>query len=121
MANEITVTQSLAVENGNHSHSDPPIAKQYDQTTASGTWIGAKSIGTGETTVSLSDLTTPGWCKMTNLDATNYVQWGFSTGVYGGRLEAGESALFRLDPGLASIFCLANTAACDVEFEVMED
>ena len=55
-----------------------------------------------------------------NLDTTNYVEWGFATTVYGGRMEAGETAEFRLNPG-ASIFMKANTSACEVMLTVIED
>lgn len=46
-------------------------------------------------------------------DATNYVQAGFSTGVYGMRLKAGMIAAFPAEPAL-SIKLKANTAACRV-------
>ena len=68
------------------------------------------------------DITTPGWAIMTNLDTTNFVKWGFSTGVYGGRMEPGETAgPFRIDPALASLYMIADTAACNVLIQVLED
>ena len=126
MANEITVTAALAVSNGNYVSSWAPGVKTYDQTAAGGPWPGVVSIGTSEEPVdpdsgTLTSLATEGWMMMQNLDASNYVQWGFATGVYGGRMEAGETAgPFRLEPG-AVLYLLANTAVCDVRIEVYED
>lgn len=58
---------------------------------------------------------------MRNLDDVNYVQWGFSTGVYGGRMGPGEPAgPFKLDPG-ATLYMLANTAACKVTVYALEN
>ena len=57
---------------------------------------------------------------MQNLDATNYIEIGFSTTVYGLRLEAGEAIAFRLNPG-ATIYAKANTAACKLLCKVYQD
>jgi hypothetical protein len=71
------------------------------------------SIGTTEESITFTDISVNGWVKLENTDATNYVQVGFSTGVYGIRLKAGFSAVFFLEPG-ATIYLKANTAACRV-------
>ena len=55
-----------------------------------------------------------------NLDATNYVQVGFATGAYNLRIKAGQSALLPIEPATASLFLLANTAACIVELAAYE-
>lgn len=57
---------------------------------------------------------------MKNLDDTNFIEWGFSTGVYGGRLEAGEIALFRLNPS-TTVYLKADTAACKMTIYSLED
>lgn len=120
MADEITIRASLRVVNGLSSFVQDYGQLTFDQATAGGGNPGKVSIGTTEETVSLGDITTPGWVIMRNIDPTNYVQWGFSTGVYGGRLEPGEPALFRLDPG-ATLYMKANVAACSVVIQVLED
>jgi hypothetical protein len=79
-----------------------------------------KNFGLAEETFSPdSDLTTVGFCWLTNKDPTNYVDWGFATGVYGGRLRAGDppTRIFIATTSI-DLFLLANTAACDVEIEV---
>lgn len=113
MANEITVSAGLHVLNGNSSFSQPSKSKSFDQAAIGGPTPGAISVGTSEESTAFPELTTEGWLFMHNNDPTNYVQWGFSTGVYGGRLKAGEYALFRMEPAL-TLYLKANTAACNV-------
>jgi len=120
MASEITYTVSLAVENGNLSESFRQTSKKYDQA-ASGGFRSVQSIATSEESLtSFGDVVTEGWTILQNIDATNYVQIGFSTAVYGIRLEPGEAAAFRMEPN-ASLFLKANVAACKVLVWVNED
>ena len=114
MANEITVSAGISIANGsNYAFSQPPRTKSFDQAAIGGPSPGAISVGTTEESTTFPELTTEGWVYLQNNDATNYVQWGFSTGVYGGRLKAGEFALFRMEPSL-TLFLKSNTAACNV-------
>lgn len=71
------------------------------------------SIGTTEESITFTDISVNGWVKLENTDGTNYVQVGFSTGVYGIRLKAGFAATFFLEPG-ATLYLKANSAACRV-------
>jgi hypothetical protein len=48
------------------------------------------------------------------------VQVGFATGAYNLRIKAGQSALLPIEPATASLFLLANTAACIVELAAYE-
>jgi len=123
MANEITIT--LAMErrhatNLSDTHVFPNLRKQYTQTGV-GQDDRKHSIGTTEESITLTDVSTNGFVLLHNLDTTNYVQWGFATGVYGGRMKAGETAgPFRLEPG-ATLYLKANTAACRVRVIAYED
>lgn len=120
MANEITITSTLNVTNGEATDDFRASGVQFDQA-ASGGWKSIQSIGTTEESItSFGDVTTEGWCVLKNLDTTNYVQVGFSTTVYGIRLEATEHAVFRMEPS-ADLFLKANTAACKVLVWVIED
>jgi len=77
------------------------------------------SIGTSEQDVTFTDVTTLGWIYMLNLDAANYVEWGpKSAGVMVplGRMQAGEPAVLRLDPGI-TLRMKANTAPVKVQFK----
>jgi len=119
MANEIKTTMRMFLSNGN-SKFDRTVNSTLDQTAEGGPTPGYKTIGTSEETEAFSELGTEGWVLMQNLDAANYVQWGFATGAYGGRLEAGESAMFRLEPS-TTLYLKANTAACKVVIYGFED
>lgn len=113
MADEITITTGIVVRKGNLVFSQASLSETFDQTGNGGPTPGMMVIGTAEESTAFAELTTEGWLYMRNLDLTNYVQWGFATGVYGGRMEAGEPAEFRMEPGL-TLYLKANTAACNV-------
>jgi hypothetical protein len=120
MANEITVTQKITLTKGNHAVKVAPSAQTFDQTGV-GAFDSVQDIATSEESMAaFGDVTTEGWCYLRNLDAANFVQVGFATGVYGIRLEAGEPASFRCEPGL-TLYLKANTAACNVRVVVFED
>ena len=123
MASEIKVEQRVSVLNGNLNFAYPPSGSSVaaDQTAAGGPTPGMMSVGTSEESTAFPELGTLGWVILHNTDATNYVQWGFSTAVYGGRMEAGEKAgPFRLEPG-TTLYLKANTAACLVLVAAFED
>ncbi len=78
-----------------------------------------QSVGTSEETLAQgADLGTPGYVFITNLDGTNYVEIGSTTGVYDIKLLAGEFAVYRHNS--ATIYAKANTAACLVEYTIIE-
>ena len=120
MANEIRISASMNVDNGNLSFSQNYGTKSYDQTNIGGPTPGMIEVGTVEESETFAELTTPGWVTIQNLDDTNFVEWGFSTGVYGGKLMAGETAgPFRLNAS-AALFLKADTAACRVVINALE-
>lgn len=121
MADEITIQSGISVMKGNLSFSIPPMAYQDDMTGTGGPTPGYVTIGTSEESIAFSELSTLGWLWMKNLDSTNYVRWGFATGVYGGRIKAGETAgPFRLEPG-TTLYMIANTAACKMQIYGFEN
>lgn len=73
-------------------------------------------IGTAEEQVSMGDVTSPGYVVAFNLDSTNYVQLGATTGDYCIRLKAGQRAIFPLEG--TTLFAKANVAQCSVLFIV---
>lgn len=120
MADEIRISASMSVDNGNLSFSQNYGTKSYDQTNIGGPSPGMMVIGTVEESESFSELTTPGWVTIQNLDDTNFIEWGFSTGVYGGKLMPGDTAgPFRLNSS-ATLFLKADTAACKVVVNALE-
>lgn len=120
MADEITITTSVAMRNGTNAFTWTPGAIRITQTAAGGPTPGYVTIGTTEESQAFGELSTQGIIVMQNLDATNYVRWGFSTGVYGGRIPAGEIAVFRLNPG-STLYLIANTAACKMHIYALEN
>lgn len=82
------------------------------------------NIGTSEEEVVISTDVSggqgAGFAFLKNIDATNYVQIGKSTGTYFARLNPGDVSLIKLDPGVTSLFMKANTGAVDVEFMILE-
>jgi len=119
MADEIRISASMAVDNGNLSFSQNYGTKNYTQNAVGGPTPGMVEIGTTQESIAFGELTTPGWCTIQNLDETNFVEWGFSSGVYGGKLKAGETAgPFRLNS--TSLFLKADTAACRVVVNALE-
>ena len=78
-----------------------------------------QEIGTSEEAlIQGTDVGTPGYLMIKNLDATNYVEIGSTTGVYDIKMLAGEICCYRHNS--ATIYGLANTAACLVEFLLIE-
>lgn len=64
-----------------------------------------------------------GWLVMRNTDSTNYVQWGLNhsgTIRVVGRMKPLEPwVVFRVEPS-AQIMLQANTAACQVEYYLIQ-
>ncbi len=82
--------------------------------------VGQRDIGTSEETILwTTDIGDEGWVAVVNLDPTNYVQWGFATGAYGGRIRPGSFMVFELEPG-TTLYFLANTGTCKVQYFVYE-
>lgn len=111
MANELKSLMSLTAG----AATGTPVGTITENWTASqGIDNRAHTIGTSEESISFTDIGTNGWVQCHNTDATNYVEVGFSTGVYGIKLKAGDRAQFRLNTG-ATIYLKANTASCRVQ------
>lgn len=121
MANEITISSRMTVLNGTLKFDYPTGNIRVDQAAVGGPTPGYVTIGTTEESIAFAELGTLGFLMMRNLDSTNYVQWGFATTVYGGRMRAGEPAgPFRLEPG-TTLYLKANTAACKVLVYALEN
>jgi len=123
MADEITITTGMSRKHATNTRDTHDVGQQrktYTQTGV-GQYDVKPSIGTSEESITFTDIATNGWAFLQNLDTTNYVEWGFSTGVYGGRMRAYEPAgPFRVNAG-ATLYLKANTAACRVRVVMYED
>jgi len=122
MANEITVTAKLTVDNGNYESEMSASRIQVNQSSIGGIHQ-VQNIGTTYEAITLGDVSTEGFCLFRNLDSTNFVQWGVDAGASLtpiGKMEAGETAgPFRIDAA-ATLYAEADTAACDLEVMILE-
>lgn len=136
MSNEIKIQASLTVDNGNFKL--PKLGAslfKFDQNTPGGGNPGTIQVGLTEETVDLSEVSTPGWIWMKNLDADNSVLWGPKRSTWGsgssgseddgymevcGKMEPGEPVLFRVAPGV-DLMLRALVASCRVQVIVIED
>lgn len=78
---------------------------------------GTQTIGTSEETLDVGDVSSSGLIVVKNLDDTNYVEIGL-TGSYPIKLKPGQFCVF---PPTGTIYALANSADCDVEFYVFPE
>lgn len=82
---------------------------------------GRLSIGTSEETISIpADIGDAGQMVLINRDDTNYVKVGISTGAYFGRLLPGVPAVVGLEPAIDTLYLVADTADCDVQYLIHE-
>lgn len=125
MADEITVSATLKCINGDFTFNRKISGQQFDQT-AQGANGGVQEIGfAAHEAVALGDLTTEGYAIFRNLDDTNFLELGIDVAAAFepvARLEPGEIALYRIsqDAG-ATPYAQANTAACNLEYMILED
>jgi len=118
MSNELSITAKLNFSKGG-AKVTRAITDLIDVTGDAFTHQ-IQSVGTTEEELAQgADLGTPGYVLAINLDATNYVEIGSTTGVYDIKLKAGEIAVWRHNS--ATIFAKADTAACLVEYIIAED
>jgi hypothetical protein len=121
MANEITAVMSLKAVNGSYQVTSPNIRIQDDQAVI-GEYSAVVDVGTTAEAVPVGDVASEGWWLITNLDGTNYVDYGpdsAGTMIPLGRLEAGHSHLLKLKPGI-DVKWQANTAACKVKMLLLD-
>lgn len=118
MANELQVSGGISF-----TKSGATLSKNFSNTyfTVSGT-AGVSniiSVGTGDESLALGDISTIGWVFFHNLDAINYISVGSDGTLYPIRLNAGEFALMRWNA--AAIHAKANTGACNFEYLLIPD
>ena len=124
MANEIQIRASLKYTPAaaNQQGFDTGLLSKLLDITGVDVQAGTQVIGTTEEEITVaSDLGTPGYMLIINVDPTNFVQLGPATTVYMVALKAGEFALFRLDAGASSLFAKADTANVTVQYWLLED
>jgi len=118
MANELSVTAKLSFSKANSKVSRADT-ESVDVTGSEFTHQ-VQVVGTTEEEIAQgADVGTPGYVWAKNLDATNYVEIGSTTGVYDIKVKAGEIALWRHNS--ATLYGKANTSAVRLEYIIIED
>lgn len=136
MANEATIRSSLQIfkQSSNLTvldYQSRPSAFTATVTGTAGPSPGVINVTTSGVDVDLTALTTPGLCRIMNLDATNYVQFGIWDGATFhdlGELLPGESFVLRLSrniglgvgTGYENLRLKADTDTCICIVEAFE-
>lgn len=125
MSGVINSSCVLSVQHGSLRSNLHPGQNTIVQAVARGPAPGFVLVShTVDTAIDFSELATLGVLQVTNLDATNYVDFGPDDGLGAlkpaVRIAAGETWQFRLVPGV-SYFARANTAACGVVFSAFNN
>ncbi len=105
MADEATVRSSLQIRKDNLQYSSLPSSFMADVSGTKGPVPGALAVDSLGTLVDFSELTTPGLCRIHNLDADTYIEYGIwdpETAIFFplGEVQAGESYILRLSRNL---------------------
>ena len=125
MADEARVTSTLTIGKGNLDYASRPsvFSADVDAAAPTGPTPGSLLIATAGTDVSFAQLTTAGFCKLTNLDDTNFVEYGIwdsSTFHELGEIQPGEFYVIRLSRNMTGLRMKADTAACECVVEGFE-
>ena len=140
MANEAVIYSGLQIINGDWNVPMGVPSYVADVTGIKGPTPGALAVSVAGTNVDLSQLTTPGWCKIINLSTVNFVEWGVydpeTTKFYPiGEIPAGKWIVFKFSRNFAWEYGVgtgttgaetnvlrlrADTAVCNVSVEAYE-
>jgi hypothetical protein len=122
MADEIKLTINSRVVNGDFKDRWDMGQLSLDQA-AQGALSGVIDVGTTAEDLDVGDVATPGILILRNLDDTNYVEIGKD-------VSASFEAIAKLKPGYPAVLPIAsgvtlqlraNSAACNVQFLLLED
>lgn len=111
MADELGITISVNATKNNFS-----FKKSWGRKTSD---MASGGVGPGTVTATTSEgslsVTGKGKVMLQNLDETNFIEWGFATGVYPCKLIPGDSPdSFRVN-GTVTIYYKADTASCQLD------
>ena len=116
MANEVQISATLR-------YSKSPVSMSlatsfFSDQTGSYAQAGVQAVGTSEEQLDKGDITTIGYIAVQNLDATNYVQFGVTTGSYSVKLMPGKGCVMPWNGNY--VYIKANTSACNVNYLLTE-
>lgn len=122
MAGELRATLTTQLTNG--SLVDPNLqgSASIDQSVAAFVVLNP-TVTTSEGDITFTGITTLGWIRIRNLDATNFVKYGPNSAgsmIVLGKLKPGEEAWLRLMTGV-TLRMQADTASCKVQIRAYND
>lgn len=121
MANEITVNASLAYSDDESADLTLSIVDLLATISTKKFAWNKQNIGTAEEAINLGEATSPGWAIFINRDATNFISLKVGTGgAIFAKLKPGEPALLRLGSGAQVPYAIADTAACQLEYLILD-
>jgi len=116
MANEISISSTISTQKGTLQFTGRNLRIRQDQTTGrAGTFT--VDVPTSEVTIDFGDIA-PGYVRILNLDADNFVRLRFATTVNAIRLPVGGVALLYLDSAV-NLIAIADTAACKIQVDAI--
>src|SRR5438552_17367532 len=105
MAGELTLSVSVSqVKNG------ITFAKTWNDVfdvTGNTPISNIQNIGLTDETLDLGDISALGFIAIKNIDTTNFVSIGYTSGTYFAKLKRGEFVVFRAGAGLTAIHAKA--------------
>ncbi len=123
MANEARVQSGFTLTKGNLTRRGQTAVFGVDVDGTKGPSPGAVTVSTSGTDVSFSQLSTPGLCQLTNLDSSNYFEYGIyepgtSTFYPLGEVGPGESYVIKLSRNLLEEYVGTGTSAATNTFRL---
>lgn len=117
MANELSVQYGLSYSKGTTTPDTDQVSRSFSLTVSGDARVsGVQSIGTTEEQLALGDVSSVGVVEIFNLDTTNYIEVGGTTGVYTIKILPGEGYAYRSTTN--NVYCKANTAAVKVAYKI---
>jgi len=129
MADEIKVSSSLTYSNGTSGALGSLMISSRSQSITQNTAAPARAGGTqtigfaAHEVLVVTGITTLGWARFRNRDATNYVEIGVDVAATFYplvRLNFGEECVFRLSQGI-TVYAQANAAAVILDRDILDD
>jgi hypothetical protein len=117
MADEIRISQTLRYAKSSSSASH---ATSFSVTQSGDKYqAGVQIVGTTEESLDKGDIGTIAFVAFKNLDSTNFVQMGITTGVYTIKCLAGAGGVIPWNSSTAPLV-KANTAPVEVDYLMVE-
>lgn len=117
MANELNINYGINYSKGTTNLDTDQVARSFSiNVSGDPRMSGVQTIGTTEEQLVLGDVSSVGYVEIFNLDTTNYVEVGGTTGAYTIRVLPGTGVPYYSTTN--NVYCKANTAAVKVAYKV---